>query len=81
MAGKPLTYKRTKTDKVTIKGVLSEDATVVTILVEDENKQKIEKDVKIKDYLDNFIGESVEIIISNKTEEDLCDSPTSEDEE
>jgi len=73
-----LTYKRTTTDKLTIKGLLSDDATIVTIKVK-ENDKEVDKEITIKDYFDNFAGEMVEISIGNKTEENLVDSPTSEE--
>lgn len=66
---KSLSYKKTTTEKVTIKGVLSEDATEITI-VED----KVEKKLKIQDYLDKFASMAVEFSIGCKDEEDLSES-------
>lgn len=62
------TYKRTTEDKVTIKGMLSEDATIVTVSDKDEDK-----DVLVKDYLEKFANGYVEITIKNKSEDDLAD--------
>ena len=61
------TYKRTTEDKVTIKGMLSEDATIVTVSDKDEDK-----DVLVKDYLEKFANGYVEITIKNKSEDDLA---------
>lgn len=66
---KSLTYKKTTTEKVSIKGVLSADAKEITI-VED----KEEKVLKIQDYLDKFASMAVEFTIGCKDEEDLSES-------
>lgn len=71
---KSLSYKKTTTEKVTIKGVLSDDATEITI-VED----KAEKTLKIQDYLNKFASMAVEFSIGCKDEEDLSDSDESEE--
>lgn len=63
------TYKRTTEDKVTIKGMLSEDATIVTVSEKDGDKE-----VSVKDYLDKFADGYVEITIKNKSEDNLADS-------
>lgn len=65
---KNLTYKKTTTEKVTIKGVLSDDATNITY-VED----KAEKTVTIQDYLNKFASMAVEFSIGCKSDEDLID--------
>lgn len=65
---KNLTYKKTTTEKVTIKGVLSNDATTITY-VED----KLEKTVTLQDYLDKFASMAVEFSIGCKSDEDLID--------
>lgn len=65
---KRLTHKRTTTEKVTIKGWLSDDATTVTY---DEDKE--EKTVTVQDYLNKFASMDVEIVISSKSDEDLSD--------
>ncbi len=62
-------YKRTVEDKVTIKGMLSEDASIVTVSEKDDDKE-----IPVKDYLDKFANGYVEITIKNKSEEDLIDS-------
>ena len=65
------TYKRTLTDKVTIKGMLSEDGKIVTVTEKDG-----EKEVTVQDYIDKFTGNYIEITLQTKSENDL-----SEDEE
>lgn len=65
---KNLTYKKTTTEKVTIKGVLSDDATTITY-VED----KEEKTATIQDYLNKFASMAVEFSIGCKSDEDLID--------
>lgn len=65
---KSLTYKKTTTEQVKIKGVFSADAKEITF-VED----KVEKTVKIQDYLDKFASLGAELTISTKSEEDLAD--------
>lgn len=66
---KSLSYKKTTTEKVSIKGVLSDDAKEITII-----EDKIEKTLKIQDYLDKFASMTVEFTIGCKNEEDLSDS-------
>lgn len=66
---KNLTYKKTTTEKVSIKGVLSDDAKSITF-IEDKN----EKTVAIQDYLDKFASMAVEFSIGSKDEEDLYKS-------
>ena len=71
-----LSFKRNITDKLTVKGVLSEDATFITYT--DENDA--EQDVKVPDLLKAFINQPIEFSVSLKSDEDL-DLITSEDEE
>lgn len=66
---KNISYKRSCEDKYVVKGVLSEDATTIHVVEKD-----FEKDIVLKDCLDEFTGEHVEITIKSKTEEDLLDS-------
>ena len=61
-------YKRTLTDKVTIKGVLSEDGKIVTVTEKDG-----EKEVTVQDYIDKFKGDYIEITLQTKSENDLTD--------
>ena len=62
------TYKRTLTDKVTIKGMLSEDGKSVTVTEKD-----YEKEVTVQDYIDKFKGDYIEITLQTKSENDLTE--------
>lgn len=66
-------YKRTltTTDKVQISGILSEDN---TIELDGECVDLIEK-------LEPFVGKHIELSIVEKTEEEVIDDTTSDDEE
>lgn len=76
MAANKLQFKRTTTDKLTVKaGTLSEDCTVISYLDEDKD----EKEVKITDLLKPFKNETIDLSIALKTDEDL--EVMSEDEE
>jgi len=74
MARSKLSFKRNITDKLSIKGVLSEDGTYITYT--DENDA--EQDVKVSDLLKVFINQPIEFGVSLKSDEDL-DLITSED--
>ena len=65
-------YKRTLTDKVTIKGTLSDDGRIVTVTEKDG-----EKEITVQDYIDKFKGDYIEITLQTKSENDLIN----EDEE
>ena len=74
MAKSKLTFKRNITDKLSVKGVLSEDGTYITYT--DEND--VEQDVKVSDLLKAFINQPIEFGVSLKSDEDL-DLITSEE--
>lgn len=74
MAKSKLTFKRNITDKLSVKGVLSEDGTYITYT--DEND--VEQDVKVSDLLKAFINQPIEFGVSLKSDEDL-DLVTSEE--
>ena len=74
MAKSKLSFKRNITDKLSVKGVLSEDGTFITYT--DENDA--EQDVKISDLLKAFINQPIEFGVSLKSDEDL-DLVTSEE--
>lgn len=76
MAKSKLIFKRSTTDKLSVKGVLSEDGTFITYT--DEND--VEQDVKVADLLKVFINQPIEFGVSLKSDEDL-DLITSEDNE
>lgn len=76
MAANKLQFKRTTTDKLTVKaGTLSENCEVITYLDEDNDK----KEVKIADLLKPFKNQTIDLSIALKTDEDL--DVISEDEE
>ena len=62
------TYKRTLTDKVTIKGILSDDGTTINVTEKDG-----EKEVTVQDYVDKFKGNYIEITLQTKSENDLSE--------
>lgn len=74
MAKSKLSFKRNITDKLSVKGVLSEDGTCITYT--DENDA--EQDVKVVDLLKAFINHPIEFGVSLKSDEDL-DLVTSEE--
>jgi hypothetical protein len=63
---KAISHKITTTDKLTLKGVLNDDATIITVI---DEKNEIEK--KLEDYLKLFAGKAVEIAIAEKSEEEV----------
>ena len=67
MAKSKLSFKRNITDKLSVKGVLSEDGTYITYT--DEND--VEQDVKVSDLLKAFINQPIEFGVSLKSDEDL----------
>ncbi len=74
MAKSKLSFKRNITDKLSVKGVLSEDGTFITYT--DENDA--EQEVKVSDLLKAFINQPIEFGVSLKSDEDL-DLITSEE--
>lgn len=75
MAQLKLRFKRNIVDKLSVKGILSEDGTFITY--EDEND--VEQNVKVSDLLNAFKNQSIEFGVSLKSDEDL-DLVTSDDE-
>ena len=67
MAKSKLIFKRSTTDKLSVKGILSEDGTTVTYT--DEND--MDQDVTIADLLNAFVNQPIELSVSLKTDEDL----------
>lgn len=60
---------RTITDKVSVKGMLSEDGNTITYL--DENKE--EQEITVVDCLEMFKGCPIDFTVSVKTEDELTD--------
>lgn len=67
MAKSKLSFKRNITDKLSVKGILSEDGTYITY--SDEND--VDQDVKVSDLLKAFINQPIEFGVSLKSDEDL----------
>lgn len=67
MAKSKLQFKRNITDKLSVKGVLSEDGTFITYTDENDSEQ----DVKVSDLLKVFINQPIEFGVSLKSDEDL----------
>lgn len=67
MAKSKLSFKRNITDKLSVKGVLSEDGTYITYTDENDTEQ----DVKVSDLLKAFINQPIEFGVSLKSDEDL----------
>lgn len=63
---------RTITDKVSVKGILSDDSTVITYM-----NDKTEEEITIVECLKTFLGKPVDFSISIKSEDELPE----EDEE
>lgn len=73
MAKSKLSFKRSMTDKLSVKGILSDDGTYITYTDENDTEQ----DVKVSDLLKTFINQPIEFGVSLKSDEDL-DLVTSE---
>ena len=67
MAKSKLSYKRNVTDQLSVKGVLSEDATEITYVDKNDGKQT----VKIFDLLSVFADKDIDFTVSLKKNEDL----------
>ena len=71
MAKSQLSKTRTITDRVSVKGMLSEDGTTITYT--DENK--IEQEITVADCLNIFKGKPIDFSVSIKSEDN---SPSEE---
>ena len=67
MAKSKWQFKRNIVDKLSVKGVLSEDGTFITYT--DEND--VEQEVKISDLLNAFKNQEINFSVSLKSDEDL----------
>lgn len=67
MAKSQLSKTRTITDRVSVKGMLSEDGTTITYT--DENK--IEQEITVADCLNIFKGKPIDFSVSIKSEDDI----------
>ena len=64
---KQLSYKKTTSETITVKGVLSDDATTITYL----NEDKDEVTIPVQTLLDKFASLGVTISIKSQTDEEL----------
>lgn len=78
MAASKLKKTRTITDKITVKGHLSADGTVIEYTDENDLVQRVE----VAELLSVFKGNDIDFSVSLKTEEDLpeVDEEVEEDE-
>ncbi len=67
MAKSKLSFKRNITDKLSVRGILSEDGTYITYSDENDSDQNI----KVSDLLKAFINQPIEFGVSLKSDEDL----------
>lgn len=74
MAKSQLSKTRVITDKVSVKGVLSEDGTTITYM--DENKD--EQEIAVADCLNLFKGKPIDFAVSVKSEDELYDDEAEE---
>ena len=59
---------RTITDKVSVKGVLSDDGTVITYM-----NDKVEEEITVTECIKAFLGKQIDFSISIKSEDELPD--------
>ena len=64
---------RTITDKVSVKGILSDDGTVITYM-----NDKTEEEITITECLKAFLGKPVDFSISIKSEDELPEEKDNE---
>lgn len=64
-----LTKTRVITDKVAVKGILSEDGTTITYTYEN----KVEQDISVADCLKSFVGKPIDFSVSIKSEDELLE--------
>ena len=67
MAKSQLSKTRTITDRVSVKGMLSEDGTTITYT--DENK--VEQEITVADCLNIFKGKPIDFSVSIKSEDNI----------
>lgn len=64
---KQLSYKKTTTETITVKGVVNSEATTITYL----NEDKEEVTIAIQTLLDKFASQGVSLSIKTQTDEEL----------
>lgn len=66
---------RTITDKVSVKGILSQDGSVITYMDEDKNEQEI----TLAECLKPFLGNPIDFSVSVKQEDEIPEDDLSEE--
>ena len=74
MAKSKLNFKRSVTDKLSVKGILSEDGTFITYT----DKNDVDQNVKVSDLLNVFKNQPLEFSVQLKSDEDLDVVPAEE---
>lgn len=64
---KQLSYKRTTSEALTVKGIMNAEATEITYL----NEDKEEVTVTVQTLLDKFASQGVSLTIKTQTDEEL----------
>jgi len=64
---KQLSYKKTTTETITIKGIMNDEANTITYL----NEDKEECTVSVQTLLDKFASQGVSLTIKTQTDEEL----------
>ena len=72
MAKSNLTFRRNTTDKLTVKGVMSDDCKKITYVDEYDEEQTME----VSDLMHAFKGQEVTMSVALKSDEDLELIPT-----
>lgn len=75
MGKSKLNFKRSITDKLSVKGVLSEDGTAITYTDENDTEQE----VKVSDLLNVFKNQPIEFAVQLKSDEELDVIPADEE--
>lgn len=76
MAKSKLNFTRSTVEKLSVKGILSEDGTYITYADENDSEQ----DVRISDLLNAFKNQPIEFGVQLKGSEDLELLPLDDDE-
>lgn len=64
---KQLSYKKTTTESITVKGIFNSDATIITYL----NEDKEECTIAIKTLLEKFADQGISLSLKTQTDEEL----------
>ena len=75
MAKSKLNYTKTIINKMSIKGVLSDNGTIISYIDEDD----VVREIKVLDCFAAFSGKEIDFALSEKTNEDLDVEVTDDD--